>query len=193
MEREIRMEKARKDRDIMFKQIFDVYNKGDEKEEKKRGNVLKDTSKGFYVPSDMKKVYEFFKKIKLEKYKSFVDLGSGDGRIALIASLFTKSSGIEVDDALYDKSIAIKDKLKLECNLVKGDFMDFDISQYDAVYMYPDKVFSKKMNEKLKKELKGDLLLFSDTFLPEALETREIDIDWMKFCICRPSKSHKTI
>lgn len=179
------------EKDKIFRKIFEIYQEEDSKEEKRRGNVLKDTFKGYFVPSDMKKVYDFFKLIKLERYKNFIDLGSGDGRIVLIASLFTKSAGIENDEELYEKSRRMKKRLGLDAELKKGDYMDFNISGYDAVYMYPDKPFTKDLNDKLKKELKGDLLLFSGTFLPEALETREIKVDWMKFYICR--NKHKNI
>ena len=173
------------ERDKAFSKILEAYKEEDSKEEKTRGNVLKDTSKGYFVPSNMKKAYDFFKLIKLEKYRNFIDLGSGDGRIVLIASLFTKSAGIESDEEIYEKSRIMKKKLGLNAVLKKVDYMGFDISKYDAVYMYPDKEFTKALTDKLKKELKGDLLLFSGTFLPEALETREIKVDWMEFYICR--------
>ncbi|MCX6707098.1 MAG: hypothetical protein NT001_03075, partial [Candidatus Woesearchaeota archaeon] len=146
------------ERDKMFRKILEKYQGEDSKEEQRRGNVLKDTSKGYFVPSNMKKVYDFFNMVKLEKYKSFVDLGSGDGRVVLIASLFTKSAGIESDEELYEKSRRMKKKLGLDAELKKGDYMDLDISKYGAVYMYPDKEFTNAINDKLKKELKGDFL-----------------------------------
>ena len=39
-------------------------------------------------PSGTQDIYDFFVKIKLERYKNFIDLGSGDGKVVLIASLF---------------------------------------------------------------------------------------------------------
>ena len=71
---------------------------------------LKSTAKGFWGYSIAEEVYELFKKIKLEQYKSFVDLGSGDGKVVLIASLFTKAIGIEIDEELVRKSEEMKAK-----------------------------------------------------------------------------------
>ena len=50
-------------------------------------------------------------KIKLQKHKRFLDLGSGDGKIALIASLFCKQAeGIEIDAFLHSKALEMQQK-----------------------------------------------------------------------------------
>ena len=51
------------------------------------------TSKGYFGFSDVQTIFELFKKIKLEKYNRFLDLGSGNGCVVAIASLFTKATG----------------------------------------------------------------------------------------------------
>ena len=172
-------------RSKLYKEILDEYNKQDRKQSEKEGNVIKFTEKGFFVPSSIRQVYSFFNHINLEKYRNFIDLGAGDGRIALLASIFTKSSGIEVNEELYKKSIRNKHWLGLDANLMEGNYMEHDISQYDVVYMYPDDVIGPELNRKLKSELKGDLILFTNTFLPKGLEIKQIKHDWMTFCICK--------
>src|SRR3989344_348569 len=72
------------------------------------------TEKGFWNASIAEEVYQAFKKIKLNKFKNFLDIGSGDGKVVLIASLFFKNAeGIEIDQFLHNKAIEIKNKLKI--------------------------------------------------------------------------------
>ncbi len=175
-------------REESFNRVIEAYNREDSSEEQRRGNVLKDTSLGFFVPSNMRKTYEFFRNIRLEKYRSFIDLGSGDGRIVLIASLFTRAAGIESDEKLHEKALRMREKLGIpdeQAELIRGDFMKQDIRPYDAVYMYPDKPIPEELNKKLNRELKGDLLLHTDSFKPEGMRIRTICLDWLKFCICK--------
>jgi len=83
-----------------------------------------------------------------------LDLGSGDGKIVLIASLFTKSAaGIEFDEELVKKGIEIRDKLGLKCDLICADYMEHDFSQYDILFINPDKSFHHGLEEKLLREM----------------------------------------
>ncbi|MBD3313323.1 hypothetical protein GF345_02685 [Candidatus Woesearchaeota archaeon] len=177
------------ERDKAFRAISEYYNETDLDTELRKGSVLKETSKGLFVPTNMRLAYEFFNRIRLEEYSRFIDLGSGDGRIVLIASLFTQAEGIEYDDGLYQCAQENKKKLGFNAEFSKGDMLEHDISGYDSVFMYPDKEISPQLNEKLKRELKGDLFVFTSTFLPEGLETEEVNVDFMKFCICRNTKN----
>src|SRR3989338_6809376 len=100
----------------------------------KQGRLpLKETEKGFWGISACEEVYELFKKLELSKYKNFLDLGSGDGRVVLIASLFVKNSaGIEYDKELYNISLKIKEKLKIKnANFINGDYLEHDFGYYD--------------------------------------------------------------
>ena len=64
------------------------------------------TEKGFWNASIAEEVYEVFKKIKLNQFKNFLDVGSGDGKVVFIASLFCKNAdGIEIDQFLHNKAI----------------------------------------------------------------------------------------
>ena len=119
---------------------------------------LRETSNGFWGISVCEEVFELFKKIRLQQYSSFLDIGSGDGRVAAIASLFTNAVGIESDKELYEKSVKIKEELELECEFVNKDFYEYDVSKFEVVYCFPDSIgykFEKKMSE----ELKGKLVM----------------------------------
>lgn len=129
-----------------------------------------DTSMGFWGAAITEHIYEFFKKIKLQNYRNFLDLGSGDGKVVLIASLFgVKATGIEIDDDLIKTSERIKKELKLKADFIKGDFFKHDFSKYDIIFINPDKGFENGLEDKLLKELNGKLSVYNQIFLPRFL------------------------
>ena|GEM_PF-1085898 len=71
------------------------------------------TGFGFWGTTNMNDAYTFFSRIRLERFKGFVDLGCGDGRIVMIASLFTDAVGIEGDKDLVEKGKKAMEELGL--------------------------------------------------------------------------------
>jgi predicted O-methyltransferase YrrM len=140
----------------------------------KKGKVpMGDTEKGIWGTTDAQDIYDFFVKIKLSKYKNFIDLGSGDGKVVLIASLFgVSATGIEFDRDLIRTAIKTKNKLKLQAKFIKGDFLDYDLSKYDFVFINPDKGFEQGLEDKLLKEMnpKARLVVYNNIFLPRFLK-----------------------
>ncbi len=132
-----------------------------------------ETKVGFWGTTITDDLFELFEKINLQKYKSFIDLGSGDGKAALVASLFTKASGIEFDKDLFEKSIEIRDKMGLKAELIKGDFLKHDISKHDIIFINPDKNFSEGTEAKLLKEMNGILIVYNIIYIPEKLKKGE--------------------
>src|SRR3989338_3270616 len=98
------------------------------------------TGKGFWGGVIADEVYEAFKRIGLHRHKSFIDLGSGDGKAVLIAALFCKRAvGIELDNNLFGKSMEIQRKLRIpNAIFYKSNFYDHPISELDVVFTYPD-------------------------------------------------------
>ena len=124
--------------------------------------ATKDTAYGIWGASNMKDAYDLFTKIRLEKNERFADLGCGDGRIVLIASLFTSAVGIEGEQELVDMGLKIRDELSLpNAELRRGDYCDEDLSRYDVLFMFPDKAFDEKMVGKLKNEFTGTLYVYN--------------------------------
>ena len=157
-------------KDKKFEELAQAYNNFYKKFLKKGKMPLRDTEVGIWGVSISENIYEFFKKINLNKYKNFLDLGSGDGKVVLIASLFTKATGIEYDKELYDESIKIRDKLKLKCDFIQGDFLKHDFNKYDIIFINPDKGFHKGTEDKLLKELNGKLIVYNFVFAPRFLK-----------------------
>ncbi|MFO7710377.1 MAG: class I SAM-dependent methyltransferase [Candidatus Woesearchaeota archaeon] len=125
---------------------------------------LKDTGIGYWAITSTDDIYALFRKINLHEYKSFIDLGSGDGRVAAIASIFTKATGIEYDKELHE----IAASMPHSAQLIQGDFMEHDLSAYDIIFINPDK-HSVELEEKFHNELNGTLIVFGNEFHPKTL------------------------
>ncbi len=165
----------------MEKKFGEIKKKYFEENKKllKEGKLpLRETSHGFWGSAVLSEVFALFKKINLGKYKNFIDIGSGDGRVALVASLFTNATGVEIDKELHDKALEMKQKLKSKANFVHGDFLKHDLSQYDIVFCFPDKPLHYGLEEKLLKELKGKFILYGPNIYPVKLkEGLKLNID----------------
>src|SRR3989338_575429 len=139
----------------------------------KKGRLpLGSTEIGFWGYADAETLLSFFKAINLSKFRSFADLGSGDGKVTLIASLFSeKAYGIEFDTDLYNKGVEIMEKLSLNnASFVKGDFLKEDLSKYEVLFINPDRHISKYLEKKLLKEMKGYLVVYGINFHPVQLK-----------------------
>ena len=133
---------------------------------------MRSTSKGFWNASIADEVYESFKKLELSKFKNFLDIGSGDGKVVLIASLFCKNAeGIEIDNFLHNKAVEIKSKLKLNNAILHNkDFFVHDFSKYDVLFLAPDAPMERGLENKLLNEMKGKLIHYGHHFQPKFLQ-----------------------
>ena len=138
------------------------------------------TEKGFWNASVADEVFESFKKMKLDKFKNFLDIGSGDGKVVLIASLFCKNAeGVEIDDILHHKALEMQSKLKIN-NVAfhNKDFFEHDFSKYDALFLSPDAPMERGIENKLLNEMKGKLIHYGHHFHPKFLKKEEsIDVN----------------
>jgi 16S rRNA G527 N7-methylase RsmG len=130
------------------------------------------TKNGFWGSVVSDEVYDAFKKLRLHKHKSFVDLGSGDGKTVLIASLFCKRAvGIELDNELFNKSKEMQEKLNISNALFyNNDFNEHSVTGYDVVFLYPDGPMHRGIEKKLLNELTGKLVHYGHHFHPNHLE-----------------------
>ena len=155
-----------------IKQEYDAFYKG----LLQRGRLpMWSTDKGFWNAAAADEVYEAFKKIKLNRFKSFLDVGSGDGKIVLIASLFCKNAeGIEIDDILHHKAVEIQAKLGLKnVKLHNKDFFDHNLADYDVLFLSPDAPLERGLEKKLLSEMRGKLIHYGHHFHPRFLKKEE--------------------
>ena len=136
---------------------------------------MKDTGIGYWGISPLNEVFEILTAARLERYKSFIDLGSGDGRVVMLASLFTKAEGIEADPWLHSVAMRIKERLSTipgikNAKLHQKDFMGHDLSRYDLLFIHPDKPLYRGLEPKLRNEMRGNLLGYGHHRHPHSLK-----------------------
>ncbi|MGM5485127.1 MAG: hypothetical protein ACQEP1_04620 [Nanobdellota archaeon] len=125
---------------------------------------VRETEKGYWGVSVADELFDVFNRIGLHNHDHFLDLGSGDGKAVMIASLFTKATGVEHDDWLINVSEDIKDKLyhiphTNNVSFVNKDFMDHDLSAHDVIFINPDKK-DDRIQKKIKDEFSGRLIVY---------------------------------
>jgi len=101
-------------------------------------------------------MFAFCKEINLSQYSHFLDMGSSDGRLVAIASLFTKSTGVEINPVLHEWAVRCARELGLTANFILGNYNDYNISAHDVVFFGPDRPLGQT-RDKLLRELRGVL------------------------------------
>lgn len=155
-----------------FQQIKEAYEESDLEFRKKYGFKVRETSKGIWGPSDLEAVFNMFRQLRMRN-KSFLDIGCGDGRVVLTASLFTKAAGIEIDRELLTKAREIQQRLNATgASFLDGDFFSHGFSTYDVLFTNPDTGFNNGLEDKLLSEMKKDalLLVYNHIFFPRFLK-----------------------
>lgn len=138
----------------------------------KRGRLpMRSTEKGFWNASASDEVYDAFRKLKLHKFRNFLDIGSGDGKVVLIAALFCRNAeGIEIDDLLHHKALEMQAKFGFEnVKFHNKDFFEHDFSSYDILFLAPDAPLERGLENKLLREMNGKLIHFGHHFHPKNL------------------------
>jgi SAM-dependent methyltransferase len=165
------------ERRAAFEKIKAYFVDKDRERARKGKLPLGSTQKGFWGVSHLDDVYAWAQAIALHEQPSFLDLGSGDGRVALVAALFTKATGIEYDAALHDLAEqATKDlaELNLPASFVCGDYSEHSLAPHPVLFTYADHNFT--WLEAKKHELTDEhvLYLYHDTYHPDFLAKGKI-------------------
>jgi len=96
------------------------------------------------------------------------DLGSGDGRIVVIAAqkYGARGVGIEIDHALVERSrgIAREGGVADRVTFVEGDLFTTDISPATVVTMYLSTTVNMRLEPKLKRELRPGTRIVAEQF-----------------------------
>ena len=128
------------------------------------------TNSGMWATSTAEEVYRGFCHFELDQYSHMADLGSGDGIVVAIASLFTRATGYEIDAWLHEQSIELRNSLNLsEATFIQADFLRAKLSDHDLLYLYPDKPFHH-LEERLHSIWTGRLLVNGPHFPPRHLK-----------------------
>ncbi len=96
------------------------------------------------------------------------DLGSGDGRIVILAAqkYGAKGVGVEIDGTLVDRARAIarEGAVDTRVTFVHGDFFTADLAQADVVTLYLSPSLNTELEPKLRRELRPGSRIVSHQF-----------------------------
>ena len=119
-----------------------------------------------YVPTKMDNIRKVLRLAGVKKGKKFYELGSGDGRVLMaVTRLKAEAIGIEQSwlRVIYSKFKAWTLKIK-KAYFYHGNIFSKNYSDADIVYIYLLNKGVKKLEEKLKKELKKGSVVITQTY-----------------------------
>jgi hypothetical protein len=156
-----------RERDLAFRKIKTAYQDFYQMLERLEDRPpYLSTKAGMWATSTAEEVYRSFCHFQLDQYRHMADLGSGDGIVVAIASLFTQATGYEIDEWLYQKAIEFWHSLDLsKATFLRADFLQANLSGYELLYLYPDKPFYD-LEEQLLTTWRGRLLVNGPHFPP---------------------------
>lgn len=121
-----------------------------------------------YYPTPEMVVEEMLKLVGLKAGEKMFDLGSGDGRIVIMAArkFGATSMGIEFDEDLYKQSMAKIKSLGLsnKASIIHGDIMQQDYSSADVITVYLLPLSNDKVQPLLDKQLKKGTRIVAHDF-----------------------------
>src|SRR3989338_6501863 len=151
--------------------------------------LARDTGIGYWGVTHIEALHNALQEAEVHKHKQFIDLGSGDGRVVLMAAAMgVKATGIEADDWLTNSALDMKRKIKHpsmeNAQLFKEEFMKTDLSKYDFIYVSPDKPFYRGLEQKIRREATGKVLVHGFEFQPSTLKKeKEIVVNGNMFVL----------
>ena len=119
-----------------------------------------------YVPTNMDNIRKILKLAGVKKGKKFYELGSGDGRVVFAATkLVADAFGIEQSwlRVLYSKCRAYLLHLK-RANFVHRNIFSRSYEDADIIYIFLLHKGVKKLEGKLRKELKKGSIVITQTY-----------------------------
>src|ERR1700719_3779311 len=135
-----------------------------------------------YFPTPQSIVDKMLQLGELKAGEKMYDLGSGDGRIVIMAARKYRAdaTGVELDDTLYKQSALRIKTLGLESHarIIHGDLLQQDYSSYDLLTIYLLPVAIQKITPIFEKQLKkGTRIVAHDFEFPQWTAAKVVDID----------------
>jgi predicted RNA methylase len=122
----------------------------------------------FFVPTWQPVVYEMLELANVTRDDVVYDLGSGDGRIVILAAqkYGAKGVGIELQPHLVDVSrqVARDAQVSDRVTFIEGDLFDADISAATVVTLFLSNGVNRRLEPKLKRELRPGTRIVSHQF-----------------------------
>jgi protein-L-isoaspartate O-methyltransferase len=109
-----------------------------------------------YLPTPQTIVEKMLQFVELKPKEVMWDLGSGDGRIVIMAAekFGAYANGVEYDFDLFHQSDAKVRNMNINAHIVLGDIFDQDYSKADVLTIYLLPESNEKLRPLLEKQLK---------------------------------------
>jgi len=120
-----------------------------------------------YYPSGKKAMKDMIKLAGLKGSERVIDLGSGDGRLVFeLAKYSREATGIEHNPffVIFCRLRCLFLRRKAKTSFMYGNFYKHDLSRYDVIFCYLLPESMRKLELKMKKELKPGTKVISNTF-----------------------------
>lgn len=122
----------------------------------------------FFVPTSEAVVDQMLSLARVTSNDIVYDLGSGDGRIVILAAqkYGARGVGIEIDPRLVAtaRQVAREGEVSHKVQFIEGDLFDADISSATVVTLYLSPSVNARLEPKLKKELRPGTRVVSHQF-----------------------------
>jgi len=132
-----------------------------------------------WLPTPKSKVRKMLEFAKVQEEDLVYDLGSGDGRIIIMAAkeFGARSVGIEADPIRqrWSKLMIRRHRLGDKVKVLRGNFFNFDISDATVVTLYLGVSANNKLRDKLANELKPGTQIISHHFILKDWEIHSED------------------
>lgn len=119
-----------------------------------------------YVPTKIEAIKKILKLVGVKKGKKFYELGSGDGRVVIeAAKMGAQSIGVEQSliRVLFSRYKAFLLKIK-NAYFIHDNIFSRDYSYADVLYIYLLGKGVKRLENKLKKELRKGTIVITQTY-----------------------------
>jgi len=124
-----------------------------------------------WLPTPKRRIRSMLEFAGVNQDDRVYDLGSGDGRIIVMAAkeFGAQSIGIEVDPLriLWSKLAIKRNKLGNRVKVIRGNFFKISLADATVVTLYQGFEINKKIREKLSSELKPGTRVVSYRFILE--------------------------
>ena len=122
------------------------------------------TQGAFYATSNDDRIKNLIRLAKIKNGEKVVDLGCGDGRVVIaLAKAGAKVDGVEIDPYYYLKAKKNVEKANLndKAKILKRNFWNMNLSEYDVIVVYGISYIMRKLEKKLQREMKSDARVIS--------------------------------
>ena len=121
-----------------------------------------------FVASPLPVVRQMLVLAELHSGEVLYDLGSGDGRVVIMAAreFGAKSVGVELRDDLVKRALNSVSEMKLDqsVQIIHKDIFDVDLTSADVVFLYLTTSANTKIKPKLEAELKRGARIISHDY-----------------------------